>query len=150
MSRLWTVALVLMGVVPGLARPAFAQDAPPSDPCQEAERILFSAARWKDYHEYFRRFPQCDDGYLAEGASDEVVRMLAFEWRKLEDLRRIIKRDPAFQDFVLRHIDETCDRDDLNRLLRNAKEDCPRRSRRLCERMRREAEEALEESRSRA
>ena len=42
-----------------------------------AEEIAARLTRWTDIHSAYLRFQHCDDGAIAEGFTDSVVRLLA-------------------------------------------------------------------------
>lgn len=73
----------------------------------------------------YARAADCDDGAIAEGWSDAVARLLANAWDELPTLARLVKADPEFLPFVVRHIDATADTDDLERVRANAERRCP-------------------------
>ncbi len=97
---------------------------------------------WKELHALHRKYPM-DDGAVAEEYSDFVVETLAKRWSTLPELMAIAKRDPAFEKFVLSHIDETADEDDLKAVVRNASRHCPAGDRKLCEKIAATARAAL-------
>jgi len=115
------------------ASPAFAEPSECPDPkgliAETDERHMTS---WADLKRSFKRLPGCDDGVLAEGYSDFVARTLAHRWNRLADLATLTSDDPAFQAFVLKHIDASADSADLQQLELNAKARCPSRHERLC------------------
>jgi hypothetical protein len=97
-----------------------------------AESSIDRLKTWADLHSAFKQFRACDDGALAEGWDDFVARMLAQNWKKLDELQKLTTVDRKFRAFVIRHIGITASSDDLDRVLVNARERCPRRARGLC------------------
>ena len=87
---------------------------------------------WNDLSQLFKKYRGCDDGALAEGYSDFVVRTLARRWDTLQELKKLVAEDKTFEDFVLKHIDASADPADTVTALRNAKERCPAASAQLC------------------
>ncbi len=81
---------------------------------------------WNNLYRIYKQTPSsCDDGAYAEGYSDYVVQFLAKHWDRFDELISLIKKDPSFQVFVLKHIDATADEHDLEALSRNAIQKCP-------------------------
>jgi hypothetical protein len=87
---------------------------------------------WNDLYQLYKRYHGCDTGALAEGYSDFVVRTLAHQWDSLEELKKLVAADKAFEDFVLKHIDASADPDHTVMVLTNVKERCPVDSAQLC------------------
>ncbi len=101
----------------------------------EAKAAEVSADRlnnWADVERAFRAYEHCDDGAIAEGFSDRIMHLLARRWSTVPDLSKRGVADPAFQAFVLRHIDETWTRSELELVQRNAATSCPSSARSLC------------------
>ena len=92
---------------------------------------LPSLKSWQAIHRSFQKAP-CDDGIFAEGYSDAIVVMLARHWRALPDLAALVKHDPQFEKFVLRHIDATTDPEDLKQVQTQAGSICPPKHKALC------------------
>ena len=100
---------------------------------------------WKILYRFYKNYPGCDDGAYGEGYADFVVLSLAKHWGRLNELVSLVKHDPSFQDFVLKHIDETADSDDLRLLLKNVRQQCPSTGSQLCTEIERAALSALEQ-----
>ncbi len=103
---------------------------------------------WQALHEHYERYRSCDDGAIAEGYSDAVVRLLANQWERLGDLEKLAQQDPEFERWVLRHIDATTSTEALERAWRNAHDACPRSRRDACFPMVAAIREALTEQSS--
>ena len=96
----------------------------------EQQAILKS---WNAVYISFQRFaPQCDDGAISEGYSEAVSRLLAKDWKHVQVVYDLTRKDKAFEKFVLNHIDETISLYDLDALLANAQQHCPDRNTSLC------------------
>ncbi len=138
------VAALLMGSASG-ARASAAS-------CTRADQDAIASAlprltTWSAIHAYVTIYaPRCDDGWMAEGYSDVVVKTLASQWARVGDLARLAERDPAFRAFVIRHVDATTDRGDLRAVLANADRRCPRELTELCAALRTAAKAALDEA----
>lgn len=80
---------------------------------------------WTKVKRAYELYLHCDDGSIAEGNSEAVARLLVDHWNTLPLLAELVKRDPAFKRFVLRHIDTTLDTVDLGRIATFASTQCP-------------------------
>lgn len=87
---------------------------------------------WTKVERMYRKYGHCDEGSIAEGNSEAVARLLVDHWSRLPRLSEIVRRDPAFRRFVLRHIDTTLDTHDLERIEALATTQCPSESAALC------------------
>lgn len=94
---------------------------------------------WGQMYDSFKRYAACDDGAIAEGYSEAVVKMLAERWNQLPTLRTLVDRDQRFGKFVFQHIDATRDNHDLDRVVANASRHCPQDDGQLCNTIRRQA-----------
>jgi hypothetical protein len=100
---------------------------------------------WNAIHAFVKRnLPTCpDDGMYGEGYSDVVVHAFAKHWSYLPQLVSIVARDPGFEAFALRHIDETADPQELKKTRQNATNRCPPDMEDLCKKIATRAVEAL-------
>jgi len=91
---------------------------------------------WPDLYDYFKKYNKnhvgCDDGVYAEGYDDFVVHRLAKHWEQTGELIVLMKSDPQFGEFIIRHISPTADKDELHLLLSNARHSCPRGQDQFC------------------
>ena len=78
-----------------------------------------AAGSWPALFRHYRVFCSCDDGALAEGYSEAVVKLLANRWAQFPVFVALARRDPAFGRWVIRHIDATTSSEDLNGVLRH-------------------------------
>lgn len=67
--------------------------------------------------------------------SDAVARQFANHWAELSDLLRLIAKNRKFEVFVLMHLDETDNADDLRRIEDLAKTECPTNAIALCKKL---------------
>jgi hypothetical protein len=98
---------------------------------KEAQKEADQLSDWDSVYRSFKRFANCDEGGIAEAYSDSVGRLLARDWKHVDVLVRLTS-DPAFEDFVIRHIDETMSEDEAALVINNARLHCPHGARRLC------------------
>ena len=127
---MYRVVVVLLFLASGFLGFDYLQAA---DRCtRNGDESLSRAKTWADLHRWRREFPECDDGYLAEGVSDFVTRSLAMRWSALPSLRGELHGDPEFERFVLRHIDASVEAADLKAVVHNATRRCRDEERSLC------------------
>jgi hypothetical protein len=127
----------------------FARSIFASDLCVTvADKAIEKTRSWHELRVWFQKYPQCDDGYIAEGVSDSIVHWLATRWDTFPALRLELRKRPVFQRFILRHIDSTTDSDELNAILRNAHKRCPCGAATLCRTFISAAADALHEQQS--
>jgi hypothetical protein len=122
-------------------------------PCANAEgrRALEESVTlrsWDALFKSYKSYRQCDDGAVAEGYSESVARILADHWNTLPRLANLAEKDAAFQEFVLKHVDVTVNKDDVERIKKNADTKCPTGLRRICHDLAGQADSALKENSS--
>lgn len=104
--------------------------------CTKEESIeaegLATAQSWGELHQQFKRYAHCDDGAIGEGFSESVSILLAEHWGDIGQLGVILKSDPAFRKFVVRHTNDTVPFDRLEHIAKNADKRCPRNLKKLC------------------
>jgi len=117
-------------VVLAMAAPAVAK----TKPCTSADAAAAEEATdhahksWAILNAQYLKYARamdCDHGSVAEGWDDVVVRILANSWGDLPALARLVKADPDFLPFVVRHVSATSATDDLERARANAEGRCP-------------------------
>jgi hypothetical protein len=114
----------------------------PEQTAMQAEKAVAAARDWKSLHGVYRRYRQCDDGSIAEGFTESVMRVLVDKWSTLNDFSMLAKKDKVFADFVYRHIDESAGKADLLKVLENVKTNCGV-GKDVCNRIRGSAESAI-------
>jgi hypothetical protein len=97
-----------------------------------AETASATARSWRQLYQLFERYSYCDDGAIAEGFSESVTLLLAEQWWNIRQFETVLRRDSAFREFVIRHIDETIPTERLNHIAGNANKRCPRSLKSLC------------------
>lgn len=103
----------------------------PTD-AQAADAIVDRIDSWAKLNWAFKKYGHCDDGSIAEGNSEVVARLLVDRWDTLPSLVKLVERNPALEQFVLRHIDSTLDTDDLDKIRDSASSKCPGNAAFLC------------------
>jgi hypothetical protein len=117
-SFLWTGTLY--------AKNCSAQDA------EAADAVVDHLDSWVKVERAFNKYGHCDSGYIAEGNSEAVARLLVDRWQTLPTLAKLIRRDPSLRRFVLRHIDTTLDTGDLEKIKVHSSSSCPTDATALC------------------
>jgi hypothetical protein len=100
---------------------------------------------WDALYKSYKLYRQCDDGAIAEGYSESVVRILVDHWSTLPRPSVLVRRDARFRRFVVNHVDPTVNCDDLRKIRINANTLCPRSLGTLCADLAKEADDALKE-----
>jgi hypothetical protein len=109
----------------------------------EAQRVESEAVMlrsWDDLYGSYKRYTHCDDGAIAEGYSEAVARIIVDHWNTLSRLADITRKDTDFRRFVLKHIDETLNLEDVKNIRANAEKRCPSALRDLCRDIRKQSE----------
>ncbi len=99
---------------------------------RQAEAEAGQLKDWNSVYRSFKRFAHCDEGTIAEQYSDSVSHLLANDWKHLDALLRLTLSDSNFEQFVIRHIDESMTEDEANLIINNARLHCPTGAKRLC------------------
>jgi len=100
---------------------------------------------WTGVNSFYSHFRQCDDGYISEGMSATVVNLLAHKWGDTAQLEKITNQDKNFKTWVLNHIDTSVNYDDLDLIIKNARNECPANSNNFCKKIESAANQALQE-----
>jgi hypothetical protein len=126
MNRVLAKGLALVAAVAIVGVPSLARGAPlcPARLAQEAEMEVLRIRNWESLYKAFRRYQACDDGAIGQGFSDRVAHLLASQWNSTStlQLQQLINRDGEFLPFLVRHVDETADPQDLLSIVRHARE----------------------------
>ncbi|WP_312455356.1 hypothetical protein [Pseudescherichia sp.] len=112
---------------------------------EAAEQAVDHLTNWQAMNDNFTRYRQCDEGSIAEGNSEAVIRLLVDKWKTLPELGSLTKKSPAFENWVLSHIDSTLDSDDLQKTVNLATSQCPVSERALCQQISQAAQAAIHE-----
>lgn len=112
---------------------------------KEAESSVSMLNNWQDIYKSFKRFRQCDDGAIAEGYAESIVRMLAHKWNQLNILIKLASEDKDFYAFVIRHINATADKAEIEMIICNSSNRCPKSAAKICSEIKNTSKEALKE-----
>jgi hypothetical protein len=143
-----TILLVMIAGIVG-AQTGHAQQKHCTD--AEARRALDEAVMlrtWDILYRSYKSYQHCDDGAIGEGYSESVARILVDHWRTLPQLDRFARKDAHFRHFVLRHLDATLNMDDVEKVRKTAKTQCPTGLRTLCDDLIKQANSAINEDAS--
>jgi hypothetical protein len=105
--------------------------------CSQNDGFIAEAAAdhldtWNKVARARKKFANCDDGGVAEGFSDAVARLLAGHWAQTHTLVSLIHSQPDLEPFVLAHLNESDDFDDLRTIRTLASNRCPPTAKNLC------------------
>ena len=103
---------------------------------------------WDALYKSYKLYRQCDDGAVGEGYSESVARILSDHWNTLPELARLAGKDSEFRAFVIGHVDATLTMDDVRKIKKNAKTQCPMGLRTVCNDLAKQADAALKEDAS--
>jgi hypothetical protein len=122
-------------------------------PCSDVEglRALREAAMlrsWDALYTSYKSYRQGDDGAIGEGYSESVARILVDHWNTLPQLARIARKGAEFRAFVIGHVDATLNMEDVEKIGKNAKTQCPAGLRTVCNDLAKRADSALKEAAS--
>jgi len=106
---------------------------------QRAESEADTFRSWDTLYHSYELYHQCDDGAIGEGYSESVARILVDQWETLPQLAQLAKKNPGFRHFILKHVDETLDVNDVKEISANTKTRCPNALHVLCEDLRKQA-----------
>lgn len=114
-------------------------------PCVEAESIVANLDDWNKIYAAYNDYNHCDDGAIAEGFSDSIVRMFSDRWGQLATFSKIASNNKKFFDFVVKHIDATVSKSDLETVIENSANKCPRKMHGVCRAINKKARKSLHE-----
>ncbi|NHZ96616.1 hypothetical protein [Massilia sp. CCM 8734] len=108
-----------------------------------AQAMIDHLGSWEKIDQGRRRYGQCDDGSISDGISEAVARRLVDNWDTLPTLANLIKKDRALKPFVTRHLNETLNSEDLEKIQVLATSSCLPGLKKLCADLNRAATEGL-------
>jgi len=98
----------------------------------QAESEASTLQSWQRVFDSYRQYRKCDDAAVSEGYSSAVASLLATHWGQTTDLLTLIRAHPAFERFVLRHLDDTMTREQDAQIQRNVTTSCPNDGAHFC------------------
>ncbi len=98
----------------------------------QAGKFIYAVNTWSDLHVAFLKFRQCDDGELADAFEDKIVGLLIHQWQSVHELNRLAQKDPEFEAFVIKHLDEEMSPDEASEIMKFAEKSCPINASELC------------------
>lgn len=111
-----------------------------------AEKVAPSLRTWDALSNAFAKYGSCDDGAVAQGFTESVVRTLVEHWPSLDRLSELSRKNPEFRRFVLKHINESAYLPDLKQVAELSKARCPTNLLGLCDEIHAASETALRRS----
>lgn len=108
----------------------------------QAESESSRLTTWKDVYQSFQRFSHCDDGAIAEGYNHSIAKILGSKSPKIEELHTFTRVNVEFENFIIRHVSGAVPTDDLEKIKFNLSQNCPPKSRMLCDKLMIAASEA--------
>lgn len=110
---------------------SLARECSPAE-AQKAHYVAPGLRTWTALYSAFRKYSHCDDGAIAGGFSESVSILVADHWGTLPKGAALMAADPLFKAFVLRHLSEETPTDRWEKILQNARSQCPNHEERLC------------------
>ena len=102
---------------------------PPAD-MSKAEKAVDRVATLDQLYSTFKDYGYCDTGTVADGFSDALLRFLV-DWKGVDGLATPMSKDPAYRDFVVRHL-KTASKADGDAVYARAKMSCPKGMETFC------------------
>jgi capsid protein len=127
MKKIFAVCLILLAPFATAAAECTREEA------YAAETVVDYLDSWGNVHIFYKQFRHCYDGGIAEGVQDRIQQLWADHWGDLPQMIALTKRDPPFNEFVLRSLTtEAFPQDTFKRVVRNARTRCPAVARSFC------------------
>ena len=108
-----------------------------------AQAVLDHLGSWEKIDQGHRRYAQCDDGSISDGFSEAIARRLVDNWDTLPTLADLIRKNRALKPFVMIHLNETLNSEDLEKIQVLATASCRPELKTLCTDLKRAATEGL-------
>lgn len=112
------VPMFVLGAANAADKPCSPADA------STAEKMVDRVVNWDQLYKAFKDYGHCDQGPVAEVYTDALLRCLV-EWKGVEGLANPMEKDPAYRDFVVRHL-KTASKADADAVYSRAKMSCPK------------------------
>lgn len=140
MRFLFILSLLLLNTFP-----SFADDLDCDKGFESLKKIRNVKEPWAELLIYFKKYiPKCDDGYYAEGTSDLIVHLIA-NWKDFSGLTKTHANNKTYFQYVIRNINATVDKQDLEIIIANVKNKCPKENINICQQIETATAQAIEE-----
>ncbi len=108
--------------------------APPCDEThfQQALLALGRVDGWEALYQFYKRYPNCGDGYLGQGFTTAICGLFAEHWDDANVALERMHRDKGFKAFLIGHIDASAIPETLHRIDLNVRSACPQEYRSEC------------------
>jgi len=100
---------------------------------------------WAKVKEFFTKYRHCDEGYIAEGSSEAIARLLADHWDLLPQLAPMIEHNKSLRTFVMSHINATLNDKDIDKIKAAASSSCPSGMDTFCQELTKAATKSIAE-----
>ena len=98
-----------------------------------AEFVIDFLTTWDNVYQFHRQYKHCIDAAIAEGVHDRIQRLWANQWSTLPRMISLMDRDEVFRKFVWQALQtEAFPRDAFQRVLAQAKQQCPHEALEFC------------------
>ena len=141
-----TMQLFLIMLV--ISHLAYASDCASVEEMDKADNATSVIHGWQGVYSFYENYRQCDEGYIAEGMSATIVGLLANNWKTSHQLMHLSESDRAFESWMINHINTTTNDRDLDKVVRNAADNCPEGDKAFCNQIENAAQGALKELQS--
>ncbi|HFR4564283.1 MAG: hypothetical protein E6127_11540 [Enterobacter sichuanensis] len=141
-----TIQLFLIMLV--ISHLAYANDCDSVEEMDKADNAASAIHGWQGVYSFYENYRQCDEGYIAEGMSATIVGLLANNWKTSHQLMHLSESDRAFESWMINHINTTTNDRDLDKVVRNAADNCPEGDKAFCNQIENAAQGALKELQS--
>lgn len=101
-------------------------------PAQLNERWNIDLNSWENVYLFYKRYRQCDDVEYSEMSVVDIPHMMVEKWTELDKLEAYSKQSPGFRAFLLTHISESSEKDDLIALDALSRDRCTIATASLC------------------
>jgi hypothetical protein len=96
------------------------------DKSEKAEYEYTRIHTWVALHKSYLAYHDCDDGGVAEGYDDAMVRLFLKNWNEISSVKRFILNDKKFAAFIIHHVNEEWSRGELENAKSLASKHCPK------------------------
>jgi hypothetical protein len=135
-TNTWKLSLVGILCAQACAETSKSCTAPQQSAASQAADTIDT---WDDVYRSYKEFLPCDDGSISEEYSDKIVGVLTRRWSSVARLAQLVKVDPAFEKFVLNHVDTLMTPEQAQAVIANATAHCPSRAKGVCAAIERKA-----------